>query len=293
MKSTPKSTKIPFFRARGFALKTSVYPSEYFDPASTLGCGQVFRFAASPEGTLVFSGARACLLRRDERGTSVTAEEGDADYFFRYFDLARDYGAVRARICALGIPRLSRAAAFGRGIRILNQEPFETAVSFILSQNNNIPRIRATLFRLCEALGEKRVFRGCEYYAFPSPQKMAERDEAFYASIGCGYRARYLTAVSKYAERGEDLSDLSTARLRERLLSLPGVGRKVADCILLFAYHRTDAFPVDTWVEKAYRELGGRVRGREKIAAELENRFQDLSGYIQQYLFYYEREGGN
>lgn len=275
-------------------LRTARFESEFFDPAATLGCGQAFRYLPAEEGTLVLSAERACLLRREGDVTFLSAEEEDFAYFQRYFDLSRSYAEILARIGALGIPRLCEAAAFGRGIRILNQDPAETIVSFIVSQNNNIPRIRAILSRLCEALGEERSACGHGYFAFPRIERLAEQGEAFYASLGCGYRARYLAGTARLlAEEGtEKLAALPTSRLREALLRLPGVGPKVADCILLFAFRRTEAFPVDTWVEKAYRSLGGTLSGREKIAAALAEKFGDLSGYIQQYLFYFEREGG-
>lgn len=279
----------------GGPLRTASYGSEYFDPAATLGCGQVFRyFPAGEEGSLVLSAGRACLLRREGGCTFLSAEEDDFSYFERYFDLSRNYADICARVCALGIPRLCEAAAFGRGIRILNQDPAETIFSFIVSQNNNIPRIRAILARLCEALGEARTACGHGYFSFPRLEALAGQGEAFYASLGCGYRARYLAQTARLlaAEGTERLSALPTPRLREALLRLPGVGPKVADCILLFAFHRTEAFPVDTWVEKAYRSLGGTLRGREKIAAALAEKFGDLGGYVQQYLFYFEREGG-
>lgn len=276
-------------------MRTIGYESEFFDPAATLGCGQVFRyFPAGEEGTLVLSAERACLLRREGDRTFLSAEEGDFAYFERYFDLSRNYADIYARVCATKIERLREAAAFGKGIRILNQDPAETILSFILSQNNNIPRIRAILSRLCEALGEARTACGHAYFSFPRVQALAERGEAFYLSIGCGYRARYLAQTARLlAEEGtERLAALPAPQLREALLRLPGVGPKVADCILLFAFHRTEAFPVDTWVEKAYRSLGGTLRGREKIAASLAEKFGDLGGYVQQYLFYFEREGG-
>ena len=271
----------------------SDFDATYFDPAATLDCGQTFRWHPAEGGFFVLSGGYACRLYRRGVRTVLRCSEDCADYFYSYFDLARDYAPIAERALACGIPFVAEAAATGRGIRILNQGAEETIFSFLLSQNNNIPRIRMLIARICQALGEERSFEGERYFTFPSAKKLAERDENFYFSLGCGYRAKYIAGTARRLaeESAAEYAALPTDKLRERLLSLPGIGPKVADCIALFAYHRTEAFPVDTWIEKVYREeLGGTLKGREKIAAYFTGLFGEAGGYIQQYIFRYERE---
>ena len=271
----------------------SDFDAKYFDAASTLDCGQTFRFEASRGGYIVYSGGRACRLWRRGERTVLRCEEADGAYFAHYFDLARDYAEICGRALSCGIPFVAEAARAGRGIRILNQDAEETIFSFLLSQNNNIPRIRMLIGRICAALGEERSFEGERYFAFPRAEKLAQKGEDFYFSLGCGYRAKYIAAAARIlaAESAEGYAALPTEQLREKLLSLPGVGPKVADCVLLFAYHRTESFPVDTWIEKVYREeLGGTLKDRKKIAAYFAGLFGEAGGYIQQYIFRYERE---
>lgn len=272
----------------------SDFDANYFDPSATLDCGQTFRYSAEENGGFfILSGGRACRLYRRGGRTALQCAAEDEDYFLRYFDLARDYAPIYARARSCGVPFVAAAAEAGRGIRILNQDPEETIFSFLLSQNNHIPRIRMLISRICAALGEERFFGGERYYTFPSAKKLAEKGEEFYFALGCGYRAKYIAGTARVLseESAAEYAALSTEKLREKLLSLPGVGPKVADCVALFAYHRTEAFPVDTWIEKVYREeLGGTLKDRKKIAAYFAGLFGDAGGYIQQYIFRYERE---
>ena len=267
---------------------------EYFSPRATLECGQTFRFEQEGGEYFVCAGPRSCRIEETETSVKIVCKADDAEYFSLYFDLSRDYSQIVSRAERAGIGYLCDAARYGKGIRILNQDAEEMIVTFLLSQNNNIPRIKQMISKLGAALGEKKEFFGREYSAFPSAQKLAEQDAEFYKKLGFGYRAEYIvSAARELAQSGTaELSKLETGELRERLLKMRGVGRKVADCILLFGFHRTDAFPVDVWTERVYRErLGGREKNREKIAEELEKRYGEDSGYFQQYMFYYEREG--
>ena len=267
---------------------------EYFSAQATLECGQTFRFERDGGGYFVCAGERACRITETETSVKIDCKAGDAEYFSHYFDLSRDYSQIVSQAEQTENKYLCEAARYGKGIRILNQAGEEMIVTFLLSQNNNIPRIKQMVSRLCAALGEKRNFYGREYRAFPSAQKLAEQDAEFYKKLGFGYRAEYIaSAAREIAQNGAaELSKLETGELRERLLKMRGVGRKVADCILLFGFHRTDAFPVDVWTERVYRErLGGTEKNREKAAKELEKKYGEFSGYFQQYMFYYEREG--
>lgn len=267
---------------------------EYFSPRATLECGQTFRYERDEGGYFVCTGARACRISETRESVKILCETGDAEYFSEYFDLSRDYSQIVSRAGRTGNAYLCEAARYGKGIRILNQEAEEMIVTFLLSQNNNIPRIKQMISKLGAALGERKEFFGREYRAFPAVQKLAEQDAAFYKGLGFGYRAEYIaSAARELAQKGAaEFSKLETGELRERLMKIRGVGRKVADCILLFGFHRTDAFPVDVWTERVYRSrLGGTEKNREKIAQELEKEYGADSGYFQQYMFYYEREG--
>ncbi len=275
-------------------MQTFFYNGEFFSPEQTLGCGQTFRWHRKEGGWMVFSADKACLLENAEGQVRLTLREEDAEYFRNYFDLSRDYAAVIARSKSCGSDAVARAAAFGQGIRILNQDPEEVIFTFLLSQNNNIPRIRGMVERLCEALGELRTFAGEEYFTFPRALSVAAKGEDFFRTLGFGYRAEFIAETARIlsAESAGEWATLSTPQLREKLLILPGVGPKVADCILLFGYHRTDAFPVDTWLEKVFRdEFGGKEKDRRKIAEFFCRKFGQDGGYIQQYLFYAKREG--
>ena len=166
--------------------------------------------------------------------------------------------------------------------------------SFIVSQNNNIPRIKGILNKLCASLGEKKTFNGIDYYTFPSLEKMAEQDQDFYKGIGLGYRAEYILRLAKDLASGMDVENyisLPVNDLKKQLLKIHGVGPKVADCVALFGYHKSDSFPVDTWIEKVYKQdFNGNLKDRAKIAEWFTTEFKENSGYYQQYLFYYKRE---
>ena len=218
----------------------------------------------------------------------ATIETVDTDYFVKYFDLNRDYGEIKRRL--LGFPCMQEAIGYGYGVRILNQDPTEMIISFIISANNNIPRIQGIIERMCRTSGEPI---GGEGFAFPTLDDLRKRDREYFASIGAGYRADYLVKSVDALANGFacDIGSLDTARARKKLMELTGVGRKVADCILLFGYHREDVFPVDTWIEKVYARLFGESNAAPaRKADELAEYFGDLSGYAQQYLFYHARE---
>lgn len=275
-------------------MKTIIYDEEFFNVKDTLECGQIFRFRPFEKGYLVFSAEKACYVYGDNGKTYIACEDDDESYFSRFFDLERDYSAIYARAAASGYDVVKAAAEVGRGIRILNQNKDETLFSFITSQNNRIPRIKSIIERTCLARGTKKTFSGVEYYSFPTAEKIYDDDIGFYYDLGYGYRAPFIrdaaarlkTAVGEL----DGFDGLSTSDLKIALTSFNGIGPKVADCVSLFAYHRTDAFPVDTWIEKLYREdFGGQEKDRKKINEFFVGTFGEDSGYVQQYVFYYKR----
>lgn len=267
------------------------YDALYFNPEHVLECGQIFRFEPYGQGYKVFSADKACYLHSD--GVKTVVECDDPDYFHAFFDLDRDYSEIVNRAKSYDIPLLTRSAEQCKGLRLLNQNREEMIYSFIISQNNNIPRIKSIISRICAGLGEKKDFMGEEYFAFPSTPALAAAGGEYFRAAGCGYRDSYLAETSARiaAEGIERLNDLDGASLKKELLKYKGIGGKVADCIALFGFSKRDAFPVDTWVEKVYREdFGGDLKDRDSITRYFTDKFGQYSGYIQQYLFYGKRK---
>ena len=236
--------------------------SEYFSVKDTLECGQVFRFTPFKNGYKVFSLDKCCYCYNDSENAVIECDDGDVQYFSNYFDLDRDYKEIVLSAQKENIEILTKASKIGKGIRILNQNKEETLFSFIISQNNNIPRIKGIIEKLCLNLGDEKEFDGEKYFSFPSVDKLASMGEDFYKKIGLGYRAGYIKAVAEKINGGysiESISTLSTEELKKELVSMHGIGPKVADCVAFFGFRKTDSFPVDTWIEKVYKEdLGGK-----------------------------------
>lgn len=256
-----------------------------FDIRQTLDCGQIFRYSEIGENEYeVFSKDKRCVVRQD--GVAVIKSD-DSDYWRRFFDLDNDYGAIKRAL--MDKPFMKEAVGYGGGIRILNQDPYEMLISFIVSANNHIPRIKGILSRICEGLGEKKD----GYSAFPTPEAMASKDADYYAALGAGYRAPYLSETARAVAEGFDLEKplyMSGEEANKYLCTLKGVGPKVADCILLFAYHKSDVFPVDTWIRKVYADMTGKEATNKEIRKYLISTYGNLSGYAQQYLFFNKRE---
>ncbi|MDR0862528.1 MAG: DNA-3-methyladenine glycosylase 2 family protein [Oscillospiraceae bacterium] len=263
---------------------TLIADCEDFDPVATFDCGQCFRWAADETGA--YTGVAFGRVARVSRvGDSVKIEcsQEEFDIVWRdYFDLGLDYAAIRESFCV--DEHMRAATAFGTGIRILRQEPWEALCSFIISQCNNIPRIKKIVETLCLHFGEP--ISGTKYCAFPSAKTIAALSETDLAPLRAGYRAEYIIGAARAVASGElDLDALTqcdAATAREAVKSLRGVGNKVADCAVLFGLHRLDAFPIDTWVKKALARWNGTLDPKV---------FSPYAGIAQQYIFYYERSG--
>jgi N-glycosylase/DNA lyase len=278
-------------------MKKIICDRKFFDVKDTLECGQVFRFIPYKQGFLIFTLDKCAYVYHEGKTAVIECEDGDSEYFTNYFDLGRDYSKIVSHAQNSGVEILKIASESGKGIRILNQDITETLFSFIVSQNNNIPRIKGIIEKLCLNLGEKKNFNGIEYFAFPTVEKMAKSPLDFYKSIGLGYRAEYILRFAQSIDTGLDItafSALETIELKKELLKIYGVGPKVADCVLFFGYKKSDSFPVDTWIEKVYREdFGGNIKDRAKIAEWFVEQFKENSGYFQQYLFHFKRKNQN
>lgn len=275
------------------SMKTITCKSEYFNPKDTIECGQVFRYFPHEKGYILYSADKACYVYCDGNQTHIQTEDCDEEYFYNYFDLDRDYLEIVRHASSFNVDYLTKAANAAKGLRLLNQDKQETLFSFIISQNNNIPRIKKIIEGICRALGEKKIFLGKEYYAFPTINALASANASLYKSLGAGYRDEFICSTAKkISEEGiAYLDNLNASELKKALLTYKGVGPKVADCVALFAYKKTESFPVDTWIEKVYKEnLGGTQTDRKKIATHLQKEFGEYSGFVQQYLFYFKRQ---
>jgi len=263
----------------------SVYGAGPFSPANTFGCGQCFRWDAQPDGSYVgVAFSKVVRVSGDDRVIRVHAPLSDFDRIWRgYLDLDRDYESLCAGFSDDAFTRA--ALRHGAGLRILKQQPWEALCSFILSQCNNIIRIKGIVSRLCRLFGAPiQGGDGGTYYAFPSPDRLCGLCEADLAPLKAGYRAGYILAAARQVQSGalrfDELARMPTGAARERVMGLYGVGRKVADCFLLFGLQRMDAFPVDTWMRKAAAYYPGGL----SAAA-----FGDCAGIAQQYIFHYMR----
>ena len=262
------------------------------DMEKTLACGQCFRFE-NRDGRMVGVVNRSLLvIQQVPKGYEIEIYGEDlSDAFIRhYFDLDRDYGQLLMDL-SLVDSHMQRAVAFGHGIRILNQNPFETLISFIISSNNNIPKIKMSIEALAEKFGSPiGVYEGRVYYTFPAIDDLAEASEESLTVKAIGYRAKSVSLTSRAIVQGNlDLETpygLDYASARTWLKQFYGVGDKVADCILLFAYGKTEAFPVDTWVKKMLGELYDVHKDYEGF---IRTYFTAFPGIAQQYLFYYIR----
>ena len=266
--------------------KIILYNPDSFNIRHILECGQVFRYKNLGDCYQVISSNKiAKIFTYNDR---VEIETSDPEYFYNYFDLDTDYSKIKEELSKYDM--LKDAINYGNGIRILKQNLFETIISFIISANNNIKRIQGIIERISEHFGTKK---DC-FFAFPTLEQLKNATQEYYKSLGAGYRSAYLVKVVGQLENKQfdlyHLKELPTPILRKKLISLAGVGPKVADCILLFGFGRKDVFPVDTWIEKVYNEQNSIKRTREQIAQYYVDKFKNLSGYAQQYFFYNKRE---
>lgn len=267
-----------------------IVPNVLFDAKATLFSGQAFRIKTLSENKwLVPSGDFAAIVERKETHTEIFCD--DKEYFINYFDLDDDYSVFLSNISDEFAKNAITACP---PLKILRQERFETIIDFIMSANNNIKRFSKTLDKIAEKYGEKKEFSGVSYYAFPSPEALANADLTDLKNFGCGYRDRYVVETARAIADGFDLdviSSLDTISANKYLCKLMGIGEKVADCILLFAFQKYDAFPVDTWIERVYHESYGLPdTDRKKIRRFFVERFGEKAGIVQQYLFYNARE---
>ena len=264
-----------------------------FDPEAIFTCGQCFRWTKNEDKS--FTGvALGRALRVFKENGEITFEGTNEDEFDSvwcgYFDIDRDYNKIANTLS--GIKNMKSAVTYGSGIRILRQDFFECLLSFIISANNNIPRIQGIVNKMSELWGKEITFKGEKYYTFPTPDALCGITAGDLAPLRCGYRAPYLEKTIAAYCRGdisaEEINSMNTPDARRALLKLCGVGPKVADCVLLFAFSRFDVFPADVWIKRVMHELYG---CEEKNAAECGTRlFGNLAGIAQQYLFYERRD---
>lgn len=268
-----------------------------FSLSETLECGQCFRFyKVNPEEYMVLSGEKCVrILQKQNQLFFYGASQEEVEFFWNdYFDFSRNYGELKQNLAEKD-EIMGEAVGFAPGIRILRQEFFECLISFILSQNNHIPRIKGIIEKISKEYGTPL---GNEVYGFPTSKQLLQVSEDDFRKLGTGFRAKYIVDAVKKVEEGkisqEDLSKLSTEGLREQLVTIHGVGRKIADCVLLFSFGRYEVFPIDVWVKRIMSECYFEKKDVPiaKIFELAEEKYGEYAGFAQQYLFYYARQKG-
>lgn len=266
-----------------------------FELVHIFECGQCFRWHKQLDGSYI-GVVKGDVIRIKKDDDSIQVETTSSEpvrLIHDYFDFKTDYSKIKTILSKDEV--LKKAIEFGYGIRILKQEPWECLVSFIISANNRIPIIIKTVETLARIYGKPIEFDDKTYFSFPEPADLVDVDEDKLLFCGVGFRGKYINKAARMVISGDiDLNrigEMDSVVGREELMKIPGVGPKVADCVLLYSYGKTDVFPTDVWIKRVIGEL---YFGREVKLSEIQEfareRFGSLAGFAQQYLFYYARE---
>ena len=274
---------------------------ESFELKDIFECGQCFRWNKNKDGsyTGVINKGVLNVKKKDEKIIFTGILDGNIEEIVRfYFDLDRNYEEIKKQLSNID-KYLKTSVEYGKGIRILNQDLWETIISFIISANNNIPRIKGIIERISEKYGTKIEWKNEKYYIFPTPEQLERATVEDLRSLGTGFRdIRIYETTQKVLNDEVNLDNIEkkgTIEAREELLTLSGVGPKVADCILLFStLKRFDVFPIDVWVRRVMNELYIKNKDESKVSKKeimqiANDKFGNLEGLAQQYLFHWER----
>ena len=274
-----------------------------FELKDIFECGQCFRWNKQEDGSYegVF-GENVANVKKEGKDVIIKGifKENIQKTVEEYFDLKRDYNQIKQSLSKID-ENMKTSIKYGSGIRILNQDLWETIISFIISANNNIPRIKGIIERLSKKYGDKITWNNKEYYTFPTVEELKDVTIEEYRKLGLGFRdVRLYETTKMILEKKVDLNQMqknpNTLEVREELLKLSGVGPKVADCILLFStLKRLEVFPIDVWVRRVMNELYIKKEdetslSKKQIEQIAQEKFGNLAGLAQQYLFYWRRE---
>lgn len=265
------------------------FKNKDFDLVHTFECGQCFRWNKKEEDSYI-GVVGNCVISIKQNDDMFETDCNDEALVNTYFDFDKNYGDIKKALAGLD-DVLLKAIPSGYGIRLLKQDPWEALVSFIISANNNIPRIKKIIESLCLNFGNEIMYNNNLYYTFPDADAIAKLTVEQLDVIKSGFRAKYIIdAAQKVSSGAVDLKavySMNTDEAREYLKQIKGVGNKVADCILLFAYQKYDVFPKDVWIKKVLNDLYG--VDEKNFDLFVSEHFGELAGFAQQYLFYYMR----
>lgn len=274
-----------------------------FNIKQVFECGQCFRWEKSDLGYIGVAFDKVIELEEKDGDVIIhnTNEEDFKNIWIKYFDLERDYSKIKDELAQDEI--LKKSVDYGYGIRILNQDPFEILISFIISARNSIPVISKTIKKVSEKWGNPVEYKGNTYYTFPTLESLKDATEDEIRSTGASFRSKYIfdTVQKIYkcslGEEGYEEYDLNRIKslsdddCHTEMQKFAGVGAKVSDCVILFSMEKYSAFPVDVWVKRAMGHFYGMPDvSLPKIRIAAREKFGNLSGFAQQYLFYYARE---
>ena len=278
-------------------------PIDSFNLEHIFECGQCFRWEKQIDdsyiGIIEDTVLKVTINNNKLLVKGITKKADIKEFLIEYFDLNNDYSAIKSKLSKVD-QNLKTSIEYGYGIRILKQNLFECIISYIISANNNIPRIKKIINNISKQFGEEVVFEGNKYYLFPSIEQLAKGKIEDFKAAGAGFRdiRIYNTTQAIYSgsfslDNLYEIEDID--ELEKELLKLDGVGPKVANCIMLFALKRFDVFPIDVWVRRVMNDLYIHAKDENKINNKeilkiAHDKFGDLSGLAQQYLFYWRRE---
>ena len=274
-----------------------------FELADIFDCGQCFRWNKQEDGSYTGIFRKNVINVQKQKNTIIFKGICDGEIkeiVEDYFDLKRNYEEIKNKLSQID-ENIKTSIEYGQGIRILNQDLWEMIISYIISANNNIPRIKGIIERLSKPYGQEIEWNGEKYYTFPTPEELKDVTVEDYRKLGTGFRdIRLYETVHMILDKKVNLEEMqnnsNTLEVREQLLTLSGVGPKVADCILLFStLKRFEVFPIDVWVRRVMNELYIKNEDETKVnKKEIEKlahaKFGNLAGIAQQYLFYWKRE---
>lgn len=266
-----------------------------FDLKSTITCGQIFRYSVSDDEFTIIIKDRVLILKVKDDDIIIESnnEENLKEIVMDYFDLNRDYLEIEKEILKKD-DKLKSALKFSRGLKMIHQDPFETLIAYIISQNNRVPSIANSLNLISEKYGEKITFKDKTYYLFPTFEQLKNVKEEDFRKCKVGFRDKYLFSAINSIKNGDlnldKIYDMDSEDALNYLMKFKGIGNKVASCILLFAYQKFDVYPIDTWVKKFMKDSYN-MEGEKNIKEFTYNNYKKFSGIAIQYMFNYKRNG--